>query len=120
MKAYFTRDSVCAGDDGDAPHARQIDLPDGLAVSELVCRIAAEAKLPSISGGLATWAVSSRIPVAVIAQQWAAPRILRSIPPKLSELDVVDGTLRVHFSYFAQQDPDLVFDILRRLQTHAS
>jgi len=53
------------------------------------------------------------------AQQWGAPRILSSFPPKLAELDVKGGTVRLHFSYFAQRDPETVYDVLRRLRARA-
>jgi hypothetical protein len=119
MKAYLTRDSVAAGDDADAPHAREIDVPDDVTVTELVQLVWRDARLPSISGGQATWALSSIVPLAVGAQQWGAPRILSSFPPKLAELDVKGGTVRLHFSYFAQRDPEAVFEVLRRLRLRA-
>jgi len=119
MKAYFTRDSVCADDDGDAPHPREADLPDGLTLHQLVCAVVVAADLPSITGGRATWCVSSALPLAVIAQQWPEPRFLAFIPPKLSELDVSSQTIRLHFTYFDQQDPDAVYDVLRRLRLRA-
>ena len=119
MKAYFTRDSVHAGDDGDAPHGRQIDVPDRVDVPALVQLIWRAAQLPSISGGKATWGLSSIVPLAVIAQEWPESRMLQSIPPKLMELDVSDGVIRLHFSYFAQQDPDVVYQVLQRLRVRA-
>ena len=119
MKAYFTRDSVAAGDDADAPHAREIDVPDDVTVTELVQLVWHDAGLPSISGGHATWSLSSILPLAVGAQQLSEPRILSSFPPKLTELDVKGGTVRLHFSYFAQRDPETVFDVLRRLRARA-
>lgn len=119
MEIYLTRDSVCAGDDGDAPHAQRITLPDGLAFDELVREVLRAAKLPSISGDYATWSLCSIVPIAVIAQQWTTPRLLQMIPPKLSSLDVADGVLRMHFTYHAQHDPDLVADVLKRLRTRA-
>jgi hypothetical protein len=76
--------------------------------------------LPSISGGKATWSLSSRVPLAVIAQQWAAPVILNHPPgPALSELDWDDDVVRLHFTYFAQQSPDSVLAVLRDLRLRA-
>ena len=119
MRAYFTRDSVAAGDDADAPHAAEIHVPNDVTVIELVQLVWRDAMLPSISGGQATWALSSILPLAVGAQQWGEPRVLSSFPPKLTELDVKEGTVRLHFSYFAQRDPDVVFEVLRRLRVRA-
>jgi hypothetical protein len=38
------------------------------------------------------------------------------IPPKLADLDWSGRTLKLHFSYFAQLEPDVVHDVLRRLR----
>ena len=119
MKAYVTRDSVCAGDDGDAPHARTLELPDDMTHENLVRRVVEAVRLPSIIGGNASWCVSSGIPLAVIAQQWDEPKLLHFIPPKYAELDVSGDTIKLHFSYFAQQDPNVVFDVLYRLHLRA-
>ncbi len=120
MKAYFTRDSVCAGDDGDAPHAREIDLPEAAGVDEQIKQVIAAARLPTISGGKATWSLSSIHPLAVVAEQWPQAKLIHQISPKLADLDVdKNGTLRLHFSYFAQRDPDAVFDVLRNLTTRS-
>jgi hypothetical protein len=119
MKIYFTRDSVCAGDDCDAPHAREIDLPADASIEAIVRAALKASPLASISGGKATWCVSSGLPLAVIAQEWSEPKFLHPIPPKQSELDRRGETIRLHFSYFAQQDPNVVFEVLRRLRVRA-
>jgi hypothetical protein len=119
MKAYFTRDSVCAGDDGDAPHAREIEVPDDVTVDALVRLVWREADLPRIAGERATWCISSGVPLAVIAQQWPEPRPISFLPPKLTDLDVMGATVRFHISYFAQEDPETVYGVLRRLQLRA-
>src|SRR5688500_9977792 len=105
MRVYFTRDSVGAGDGGDAPHARQLGVPEGVATDVLVRLVSEAAQLPQIAGGEATWCVSSRVPLAVIAQQWREPRLLSSFLPALTILDFDGRTVRLHFSYFAQRDP---------------
>jgi hypothetical protein len=120
MNAYFTRDSVSAGDDVDAPHAREIELSDDVTVEQLVREVVSAADLPRIAGGRATWCVSSAVPLAVAAQQWEEPRPVNFTPPNLSELDLSGRTVRAHISYFAQQDPDTVLEVLRRLRLRAS
>ena len=120
MRIYFTRDSVCAGDDSDAPHVCEIELPPSDDVEAISCAVLKTAPLPSISGGRATWCVSSRIPLAVIAQEWDVPRMLSALPAKRGDLDFNVDTLRFHFSYFAQEDSEIVFAILRRLRVKAS
>ena len=119
MKIYFTRDSVSAGDDGDAPHAMEWAVPDGLSTNEVALQVIGAARLPSISGGLATWSLCSIKPLAVTAEQWTEAKLINPIPPRFSELDVQNGVLRLHFSYHAQQEPGLVYEVLRRLRTRA-
>jgi hypothetical protein len=110
MKIYTTRASVHPGDDGDAPHATTIDLPGEISVNTAIEKIIASRYLPSISGGNATWSVMSSIPIAVAAQQWEAPRYYH-LYDGLDRLDIAAGTLRLHFNYHAQIDPEIVFRI---------
>lgn len=116
MKVYLTRESVCAGDDGDAPHAEEIAVVDGAGIRDIIAIIAKSGYLASIIGGEATWSASSRILLAVIAQQWPEPRMLSQFPTRLESLDVRGGILHIHFNYHAQQSPDTVYDVLQRIQ----
>ena len=116
MKIRLTRDSVCAGDDVDAPHFDEITVPDDATVEDVVAAIAASTYLAPISGGKATWSVASKIPIAVIAQQWERPRMICSIPYRFEQLDFRDGVLRCYVNYHAQRDPDTVVEVLRRLR----
>lgn len=118
MRLYITRDSVAAGDDVHAPHTR-VGSFAGNDVPQIVSACIAISPLPSVAGGNATWAISSGLPLAVIAQQWSEPKMLSQLPPKLDRLDFDGDELRLHFTYFAQQPPDLVFTILQRLRLHA-
>src|SRR5262245_30639776 len=103
MEVYATRDSVAAGDDADAPHARSFSLPAGLSVLDAIARIAGERYLPSIVGGKATWSVASGFPIAVLAQQWPAPRAVTWWQPtKPSDLERRKAAIALHFSYHAQ------------------
>ena len=70
------RDSVCAGDDCDAPH--ELALAVGAdSLGSFIKRFLAAGYLPSISGGNATWILKTERhtdrALAVIAQQWAEP-----------------------------------------------
>jgi len=119
MKIYITRDSVCAADDVEAPNAVCLDAPESLSPDDLVSFIDQSLALPRISGGKATWCLSSRIPLAVFAQEWPRCKKLFVIPPPLVDLDYAEGTFRAHFCYFAQTDPETVVGVLRRLQLRA-
>ena len=119
MKLYLTRDSVHAGDDGDAPHERTLDVPDRSPLDRVLGAVLAARYLPSISGGRATWSVASNIPLAVVAEQWPAPRLLFLTESQVRGLDWHGDTLRLQFNYHAQADPELVLDVLRRLRLRA-
>lgn len=119
MNLYVTRESVAAGDDVDAPHARTFAIPDAPPLDAALATVLAARYLPSISGGLATWSVTSNIPLAVIAQQWSAPRMLFLTSRDLEALDRAPGMLRLHFNYHAQIDPEIVLEVLRELHLRA-
>ena len=119
MNLYVTRESVAAGDDIDAPHARTFALPPGASIDTALTTVMSARYLPSISGGMATWSVASGIPLAVIAQQWQAPRMLFGVSDNPDALDRAPGLLRLHFNYHAQLDPEIVLEVLRRLRLRA-
>lgn len=108
MKVHLTRASVAMSDDVDAPYTVEMTVADDLSVAAIIDRIFYSNYLASIAGGKATWSAISNIPLAVLAQQWAAPKFLTPLPP-LSKLDFVDNTLALYFNYHTQQDPDLVY-----------
>jgi len=119
MTLYVTRESVCAGDDVDAPHARTFVLSSPPSIEQALTTVLASGYLPSIAGGMASWSVASGRPVAVIAQQWSVPRLLFLTERDLQQLDRSAGVLRLHFNYHAQRDPEFVYEVLRDLRLRA-
>jgi hypothetical protein len=114
MQVFLRRDSVAAGDDADAPHEKIITVPDGSSIEAIITRVAKSGYLASIQGGKATWSATSNIPLAVVAQEWEKPRMQSSFPVDLKKLNWGGGGLRLYFTYYAQLDPQLVFETLRR------
>jgi hypothetical protein len=111
LTLHLNRDSVHAGDDLES-HAALIQVEADLTIAELLARLKEE-YLPGISGGQATWIITSSgnvpTPVGVLAQQWREPKLR---VPLRARLDELLGTTRasVSFEYWCQKDPDLVFD----------
>jgi len=114
MKALVTRDSVCAGDDFDPPHARTIAVPATDTTDALVAAVVRAYPLANIRWRECHLVLSSGVPLAVVAQQWAEPKLTFS--RKISDCDVHDNVVRLHFSYLAQVDPDLAFEVVGRLR----
>ncbi len=112
MRIRLTRDDVHAGDD---PPIRTIDIADVDTPGELVDQLIDKLGLPSISGGKATWCLTSGAHLAVIAQEWSAPRKLPWFGGTIQSLDRAGDVLNVHATYFGQIPPDVVYDVLRRL-----
>jgi len=114
MRIMLTRDSVCAADDMTAPNETAFEIAHPKSIEELVTGVCGRIELPSIAGGRATWCLSSRIPLAVIAQEWSSSRMVwgaTTLPiPKDSHI------IELHASYFAQLDPEVVFEVLGRLR----
>ncbi len=105
-RLLITRDSVHAGDDCEAPHARWIN-PQEIETLEAALRLLLHnGYLPSIAGGCATWIVRGPQALAVIAQQWQEPRFLVNAQSTLVNLE------ELRFVYLCQVDPELVFDCL--------
>jgi len=119
MKFHLTRESVCAGDDVDAPHRATLSVPDDFTLEDIARVIWQARHLPKIQGGRATWSVASSVPIAVIAEQWQEPKTVTSLDFVKDCLDISDGAIHVHVNYHAQLDPDIVWEVLRglRLQT---
>ena len=104
----------------DAPHLVEMDGPAGEDLEAAIATIVGSGYLPHVSGGRATWSVSSGRVLAVVAQEWPAPRMLWGVDRSYRGLDIVRGTLRLHFSYHAQHPPELVFDVLGHLRLRAN
>jgi hypothetical protein len=119
MRLYLTRDSVHAGDDGDAPHERTLTVPDRSTLDQVLAAVAAARYLPEISGGLATWSVASNL-----RSRWSRSTVAEAavaVPDgiQVRALDWQGDTLRLQFNYHAQADPELVLDVLKRLRLRA-
>jgi hypothetical protein len=119
MRIYASRESVAAGDDADAPHARSFSFAEGTTLESALARIQADRYLPGISGDEASWSVASGRPVAVMAQQWPQPRMLLHFVEDLKDLEWLNGVLRLHFNYHAQVDPEKVYQVLRGYRPNA-
>ena len=96
-----------------------MDGPDREDVEAAIATVVASGYLPHISGGRATWSVSSGRTLAVVAQQWSGPRLLWGIDRSYRGLDIANGTLRLHFSDHLQQAPELVLEVLDRVRLRA-
>ena len=120
MNAYVTRDSVSAADDIHAPHARRFSIKSDWTWQSLVDHALHGSGLPEIAGGKAVWALSSNIPLAVVAQQWDEPVLIWRMESDRIALDQSGDEIRLHWSYFAQLDPELVLEVLRQLRLQAA
>ena len=114
MEVIVSRDSVAAGDDVDAPHTRRLQI-QSTSPKEFATQILRAYPLPLIGGGHATWVVSSGVPLAVVAQQWQEPRLLKGVLD-LANCDRKGETTLVHVSYLAQIDPSCAAEVLDHLR----
>ena len=109
----ITRDSVHAGDDGDAPHEIVMEVQVDATIQSVLAAVVERRYLASISGGEATWIVEGQKPLAVIAQQWTEPQWLISPATLLSEIFGDEDLLALHFVYWCQASPETVIECLR-------
>jgi len=116
MQILLTRESVAMGDDNDAPHHRELTVADDMSLLVIIKLVLQSRYLATIGGGRATWAIVSRIPIAIVAQQWAEPKMLVPVL-SLSGLNFSDNVLSVHFDYRVQQDPYLIYEEFQRVHS---
>ena len=116
MKIKLTRDSVAAGDDCDAPHLIEIDVPNNSSISSVVDHILSLNYLASISSGKAVWSLASTKPLVLVAQQWSNPKLLAWANPTVLELANGNNELNLKFNYHAQLNPEIVFEVLSRFK----
>jgi len=107
------RDSVCAGDDCDAPHELALSLPRESTLRQAAAQLLDVRYLASISGGKATWFLEGKRPLFVFAQQWTQPRFLLPPDSRVASFMLPDGKPHLQFRYWCQVDPDRVFDCLK-------
>ncbi|MFG3056364.1 hypothetical protein ACGFZP_36160 [Kitasatospora sp. NPDC048239] len=108
MRAELTRDSVAMGDDADAPHAEGREFREDLTIRQAIASVVADHYLAGIHGGRATWIAQADdgTALAVVAQQWAEPRMLVAGELPLARFADADGRVRLHFAYRRQLDPE--------------
>ena len=114
---HLTRDSVAAGDDMDAPHELAVLVDDDATTETMIAAIRDADYLPRIAGGRATWSVVSDRTLAVIAQQWPEPRMVSTLPHPPEQLERDGNGYRFHVNYHAQQDPETVLAVMRRVRS---
>ena len=108
------RDSVCAGDDNDAPHTKQFSFESNASLTEALSTIVNAGYMACISGGKATWIVEAAgKAVAVVAQQWQSPKFLIDPTTLVGECIIPESPNALFFRYWCQVDPDVVFERLR-------
>ncbi|WP_346831543.1 hypothetical protein ABDX87_03115 [Pseudomonas abietaniphila] len=102
------RDSVHPGDDLIS-HANSVKLDPVATLRIALEAIQAMHYLSSISGDEATWIIcASGQPIGVIAQQWAAPKLVVPIESLVTQFFGGDEPV-LFFKYWCQTDPHVVF-----------
>ena len=107
MKILVTRDSVCAGDDSDAPHSLELEIAPDATLRDVLGLLERPRYLAGIQGGMATWVAVSGAPLAIVCEQHSEPWCLFDADTLASEL-FREATL--HFFYLAQIDPVFIRD----------
>jgi hypothetical protein len=107
------RDSVCAGDDVDAPHCKRFAFDANVSVVDALSVIIKAGYLARIAGGKATWIVEADKPMAVVAEQWSSPAFLIDPATRLVDCVHPNASKPLFFRYWCQVDPAVVFDCLK-------
>lgn len=106
MRVLATRDGVYASDE---PEPFEFTVPNQTPPIDILRRAADRSWLPSIQGGRATWSIASNDVLAVAAYEWPDPRFMLFLDERMKAADRRGGTLRLHFNYHAQIDPETAY-----------
>ena len=93
------RDSVCMGDDIDAPHEYKFNLPEEATLNQLFDHLAKKSYLASVAGKNHSWeaAVNNKI-AALFKGNSKTPEPSKMLSTKISKL-AQNGTINVNFKY---------------------
>jgi hypothetical protein len=111
MRIILTRDSVCAGDDSDAPHEVVWDFPGEVSAQVLLERAAKDYCIHMTNASWIAYENRRRAngrPIAVISADWPAPRFLPRVDASLP-LATSDGVAELDFRYDCRQDPEALW-----------
>lgn len=93
------RDSVCMGDDIDAPHSYSFRLPCEATLNDVFTHLAGKRYLASVAGRNHSWeAIIDKRSLALFKANNQEPEVSASLSNKISEY-VKDGILVVRFKY---------------------
>jgi hypothetical protein len=116
MQLTIWRDSVCAGDDCDAPHEMILSVRDE-SLRSITNHLLGSRYLASIAGGEATWILQTDdhagLPLAVLAQQWPQLRYLVDADSPILDYVQSDANPHLYLRYWCQVDPERVFECLQ-------
>ena len=108
------RDSVCAGDDCQS-HMALLSVSAETALIEVLKLAQKACSLAVIAGGNATWLIDTlgygKGCVGVVAQQWAAPKLITE--QNISAGQIWNGKGTLFFRYWCQSNPNAVFEAIK-------
>ena len=93
------RDSACMGDDADAPHSYQFNLPRDATLNDVFTHLASRRYLASVAGKNHSWeAIVGEKPLAMIMANNHVPEASALLSNRISAY-VTDEVLRLYFKY---------------------
>jgi hypothetical protein len=115
-KITLTRDSVSMGDDFGGT-VLEIEVNEDWLIEKILDEILFINYLPKIQGGKATWSVAFENPIAIISEQWEKPEIIIHSEFPFPHRAKSKNFNRLHFSYYPNEEPWLVYRILSVFKT---
>jgi len=94
----------------------EIEIQESWTITEILNKIREINYLPNIYGGVATWSVAIKQPIAVISQGNANLKLI-CLPdfPYQGTKGFVEFD-HIHFNYHEQKDANEVFEVLRNFK----
>jgi hypothetical protein len=113
-KVLVWRHSVSAADDLFAPHEKILKVKDDETIETTLDKILATHYLPNIQGGKATWIVTGKNSLAVVAQQWLKPYFLMEATTPIKDLLDFTDERQIEFLYWRQVEPNEIIECIKQ------
>jgi len=102
IQVIVHRDSVCMGDDIDAPHEKRFLLNDESQINEIFRELAATGYIPSIAGFNEKWEVeANNVVVCSFGKNITNPDYCISPDTKINEVGKFNKVAKIKLIYFS-------------------
>jgi hypothetical protein len=110
---HVERDSVCMGDDVNAPHRKSYKLSDIQSIKQLVDYVAKNYSLAHVNATDIAWVLMTSEALAVFSPVLTEPRVLTREDEAVSRFIEEEPVLNLYFAYIMNCDHEQIYQTLK-------